>query len=171
MKKALVIVCVWALNAAIQPVQAGLRALIVDSCPADQQVQASSITSRITIIGGAIGYGCGFLKIPEGPVWVEHTQFKGLCFIASISLGLTVAITSTVVREKTQPQISQKFKHRRIYQEILRTFRILPRKLKTVCIVQFFSWLTWFPFLFSVTTYVQSHPAQKGQASRRLTSH
>ena len=171
MKKALAIVCVWALNAAIQPVQAGLRALIVDSCPADQQVQATSITSCITIIGGAIGYGCGFLEIPEGPVWVEHTQFKGLCIIASISLGLTVAITSTVVLEKTQPQISQKFKHRHIYQEILRTLRILPRKLKTVCIVQFFSWLTWFPFLFSITTYVQSHPAQKDQASRRLTSH
>jgi len=153
------------LNAAIRPVQAGLRALIVDSCPAEQQIQATSITSCMIIIGGAIGYGCGFLDIPEGPIWVEHTQFKGLCIIASISLGLTVAITSTVVLEKTQPQMSQNFKYRHIYQEILRTFRLLPRRFKAVCIVQFFSWLTWFPFLFSITTHVYSHAVRNNQAS------
>ncbi|PMD46163.1 hypothetical protein L207DRAFT_577034 [Hyaloscypha variabilis F] len=156
MKKVLAIVCVWALNAAIQPVQTGLRVLIVDSCPAEQQVQATSMTTCITIIGGAIGYGCGFLEMPEGPAWVENTQFKSLSIIASISLGSTVAITSTVIQEKTQPQLSQKFKYQPIYREILRTFRSSPQKLKTVCAVQFFSWLAWCPFLFSITTYLRN---------------
>ncbi|KAA8576934.1 hypothetical protein EYC84_006968 [Monilinia fructicola] len=91
---------VWALNVAIQPVQASIRALIVDSCPGAQAAIANSYASIAVIIGSAIGYGCAFIEMPNGPAWLTNPQFKSLCFIASISLGATVAITSLMIEEK-----------------------------------------------------------------------
>ena len=141
---------VWALNIAIQPVQAGIRALIVDSCPASQAVQANSFASSAVIVGSALGYACAFLKMP---VWLENSQFKGLCLIASISLGTTVGVTSIMVEEKPPENGNLDLRGLsvlNIWTDIYRTARGLPPIIKKVCLIQFFSWLAWFPFLFNI---------------------
>ncbi|KZF21981.1 MFS general substrate transporter [Xylona heveae TC161] len=135
--KILAIACIWALNVSLQPVQVGLRSLTVDSCPPSQQVTASSFTSCIVILGSIIGYGCGFLKMPIPNItgWIENSQFKGLCLLASILLGLTVAITLTTTRENspaTDYPLLKKVGFRQIFPEIYKTTRSLPRKIKMV---------------------------------------
>lgn len=162
--RALAVFLVWVLNAAIQPVQMGLRALTVDCCPAGQQIQMNRITGSVTIIGGALAYACGFLRMPQGPLWIANSQFKGLCLISSLLLSLMVAITCAAVSEEIKSRISPEFQRRSLYQEILRTFRTLPSRLKIVCIVQALSWLAWFPFLFSITRCVASGPIWQDKA-------
>ncbi|KAH6696631.1 MFS sugar transporter-like protein [Leptodontidium sp. MPI-SDFR-AT-0119] len=148
----LAIALVWALNIAIQPVQSSIRALIVDSCPDSQATQANSFASFAVIVGSAIGYGCGFIEMPKFAEWLHDPQFKGLCLIASISLGATVMITSTMIEEKPVGIDSAEFERSgvlQIWREIWKSIQTLPPTIKTICAVQFFAWLAWFPFLFN----------------------
>lgn len=148
----LAIAGVWALNIAIQPVQSSIRALIVDACPGSQAAQANSFASFAVIIGSAVGYGCGFIEFPSGVEWLHDPQFKGLCLIASISLGLTVTITSMMIEEKPM-DIDHVYLEKsgvfQIWTEIYKAIRTLPSTIKTICVVQFFAWLAWFPFMFN----------------------
>lgn len=151
---------IWALNIAIQPVQTSLRALIVDICPPGQAVQGNSYASTAVIIGSAVGYGCGFIGLPSvltSNSWnIENAEFKGLCAIASLALGGTVAVTACVAREKRWVGESEgiggreKFGVRDVWGEILEAVGTLPGSIGRVCVVQFFAWLAWFPFLFNV---------------------
>ena len=146
------ITLVWALNIAIQPVQSSIRALIVDACPNSQAAQANSFASFAVIVGSAIGYGCGFIEIPKVAEWFHDPQFKGLALIASVSLGFAVTITSTMIEEKTVENDAADYERSgvlQIWSEIWKSIRTLPSTIKTICIVQFFAWLAWFPFLFN----------------------
>ncbi|KAF7938446.1 uncharacterized protein EAE98_000784 [Botrytis deweyae] len=148
---------VWLLNVAIQPVQASIRALIVDACPGSQAAKANSFASIAVIIGSAIGYGCAFIEIPKGPAWLTNPQFKGLCFIASISLGVTVTITSVMIEEKAvniDNDGSEKSGLRKIWIEIYGAIRTLPPTIKMIMEVQFCAWLAWFPFLFNIVLFL-----------------
>ncbi|KAK6612170.1 sucrose transporter [Botrytis cinerea] len=117
----------------VQPVQASIRALIVDVCPGSQAAKANSFASIAVIIGSAIGYGCAFIEMPKGPAWLTNPQFKGLCFIASVSLGVTVAITSVMIEEKAidiENDASEKSGLRKIWVEIYKAIRTLPQRSK-----------------------------------------
>ncbi|KAJ5770663.1 MFS general substrate transporter [Penicillium nucicola] len=157
--KLLAVFWIWVLNISLQPVQAGLRALAVDCCPDTQQAEVGTFTSCIVLLGNLVGYGAGFLKmpIPSVPGLVENIQFKGLCLIASLCLGSTVAITCYFTKERslaTTPSPQKKIRAWRVFWEIQKTAIDLPPTVKTVCLVQFFSWLAWFPFLFYGVTYL-----------------
>src|SRR6186713_3054672 len=56
---------VWTLNFAIQPLQGGLRALIVDCNPPEQMDVANAWASRMVSAGSLIGYGSGFFDLPR----------------------------------------------------------------------------------------------------------
>ena len=147
---------IWALNIAIQPVQAGIRALIVDCCPPGQQAQANAYAGCIISLGTVLGYASGFVSLPDVLPWLGDTQFKGLCVVASLVLSLTVTVTCLVVMEETAV-INDKIAKSRsgvfaVFGQILSTAETMPRKIKRVCIVQFFAWIGWFPFLFFATT-------------------
>lgn len=148
----LAIVLVWALNISIQPVQSSMRALIVDACPGAQAAQANSFASFVVIVGSAIGYASGFIEMPKAIEWIRDPQFKGLCLIASISLGGTVTITCMKIEEQpssTEGMAVTKSSASQIWIEIYQAIRTLPPTIKTICAVQFFAWLAWFPFLFN----------------------
>ncbi len=147
---------IWALNISIQPLQVGIRALIVDGCPPSQQMQANSYASCIICLGTVLGYASGFVSLPNTLPWLGNTQFKGLCVVASVALGLTVAVTCLVVKEKrfvTNDKVqNSRFGVFAVFWQILATAKSMPRKVRTVCMVQFFAWISWFPFLFYATT-------------------
>ncbi|TVY18720.1 General alpha-glucoside permease [Lachnellula arida] len=152
----LAIALVWALNIAIQPVQSSIRALIVDACLDSQAAQANSFASFAVIVGSAIGYGCGFIEMPKVAEWFHDPQFKGLSLIASVSLGVTIVITSTMVEEKPVDSDAAEYERSgvlQIWREIWKAIRTLPSTIKTICMVQFFAWLAWFPFLFNNVFY------------------
>ncbi|PVH88787.1 hypothetical protein DL98DRAFT_565662 [Cadophora sp. DSE1049] len=153
------VIGIWALNVAIQPVQTSIRALIVDCCPGEQAVQANSFASTAVIVGSAVGYGCGVVGMPRMAAWVENAEFKGLCLVASVTLGCTVAVTATVIEERRfeggEEGIGrEKFGVMGVWREIFEAIRELPPTIRRVCVVQFFAWLAWFPFLFNIVVYL-----------------
>ena len=154
----LAIVWVYALNAAIQPVQSAIRAFIIDNCPAHQQSEATTWASCIMGIGTILGYLSGFLKLKESESFLGNTQFKAMCVIASFALGITVAISCTMIQER-DPRVMDSTKRTKLstaafFTQLYMSFRTMPPVTWKVCQAQFFSWMGWFPFLFYVTTYV-----------------
>ncbi|KAM0166386.1 hypothetical protein ACHAQE_001468 [Botrytis cinerea] len=150
-------VWIWALNIAIQPVQGGLRAIIVDCVPPKQQVRACGYASAAAGIGSILGYTAGYVSLPRYLPWLGDTQLKGLCLIASVALGSTVAVTCFTVKEKRfvdldaspkTPSFAENFR------QIFSSMKTCPREIRKVCMVQFFAWIGWFPFLFYITSYL-----------------
>jgi solute carrier family 45 protein 1/2/4 len=147
---------IWALNISVQPVQAGIRALIIDSVPVSQQVQAAAYASCVVAVGSILGYSSGFLVLPVVAPWLGNTQFKGLSVIASLALGSTAAITCLTIKEEV---VGSGRKHSKgkntlfgTFVELLVSVKSMPQKIMRVFMVQFFAWLGWFPFLFYITT-------------------
>jgi solute carrier family 45 protein 1/2/4 len=70
----------------IQPLQGGIRALIVDKCPAAQQAQASAYASLMTGVGNIVGYLFGFVSLKTIFPFLDITQFTWLCLVASLAV-------------------------------------------------------------------------------------
>ena len=153
---AIAVFWIWVLNISIQPLQVGLRALVVENCPAHQQAQASAWTSRMTGVGNIIGCFVGFIPLPEVAKLVCRTQFQGLCLLAFLALTTTIPITCAFVRE--QDPSNSFFKPApcsgiaAMSRHLVGTFKTMPVKIRRVCQIQFFAWMGWFPFLFYITT-------------------
>jgi solute carrier family 45, member 1/2/4 len=148
---------VWILNFAIQPLQCGLRALVVESCPPEQIDSANAWASRMISIGSLLGYGSGFVDISrlmhtEG----GHIQFKALCVLATCSLAFTVCVCCSTIRERDPnqdgpPSVELKStigKVKHIYGSIFK----IPPLVAMVCKVQLCSWIGWFSFMYYITT-------------------
>ncbi|APA15185.1 hypothetical protein sscle_14g099550 [Sclerotinia sclerotiorum 1980 UF-70] len=149
--------CIWALNIAIQPVQGGLRAIIVDCVPPKQQVRACAYASSAAGIGSILGYTAGYVSLPKYLPWLGDTQLKGLCLIASVALGSTVAITCFTAKEKRFVNLDAGFEKQNLagtFRQILGSMKTCPREIRKICMVQFFAWIGWFPFLFYITSYL-----------------
>lgn len=87
-----------------------------------------------------------------------NTQFKVLCVLACIALTITVTVTCVTVAERDprlegEPPI-QKAGVAAFFVSLYKSVRRLPPQIRKVCLVQFFSWIGWFPFLFYITTYI-----------------
>ena len=119
-------------------------------------MQANAYASCIIGVGTVLGYASGFVSLPDVLPWLGNTQFKGLCVVASVALGSTVAVTCFEVEEKPVAANEENVKNRpgifTIFGQILSTARTMPGNITRICMVQFFAWLGWFPFLFYVTT-------------------
>ncbi|KAI9768461.1 MAG: hypothetical protein M1840_004870 [Geoglossum simile] len=87
-----------------------------------------------------------------------NTQFKVLCVIASIALGGTLTISCLYVRERDPreegPPAPEKGGVIGFFKQVYKSIGRLPPQIRSVCVVQFFAWIGWFPFLFYITTYI-----------------
>ncbi|KAI9884513.1 MAG: Enzyme that catalyzes the fourth step in the histidine pathway [Watsoniomyces obsoletus] len=149
---------VYVLDFAINTVQAAIRAFIVDGAPPHQQDAANAWAGRATGVGNILGYLSGYVKLPQIVPFFGNTQFKGLCVIACIALGTTVAISSLTIPERDPrlegPPRKSKSGVLAFFRQVFKSIRRLPPQIKAVCQVQFFAWVGWFPFLFYITTYI-----------------
>ncbi len=152
----LAVVWIYALNVSIQPLQAGIRALIVENCPAHQQTQASAWASGMVGIGNIVGYISGFTKLPDLFDSAVLTQFQALCLIASLSLLITVSTSCYwIVEKKPKPSHISSLERaglQGLLNDLVRTYKMMPIKIQRVCHIQFCAWMGWFPFLFYSTT-------------------
>lgn len=147
---------IYALNISIQPLQACLRALIIENCPMHQQTQASAWASGMVGVGNIIGYLSGFSALPTLFSFMRLTQFQALCLIASLALIITLPISCSGVNEKT-PKDTPLVARRRAglvatLRDLVRTYKYMPPKIRDVLQIQFCSWMGWFSFLFYSTT-------------------
>jgi solute carrier family 45 protein 1/2/4 len=155
---ALAISCLAGLYIAIQPLQAGIRSLIVDSCPAHQQTIASAWASRLTGVGNIIGYLFGFVPVRYLLPSLRVSQFAWLCIVATVILGITSSITCYFIKEQNPRTLPSPMIESRSFFATLRhiawSARTMPKMIRQVCVVQFFAWLGWFPYLFYISSYV-----------------
>ncbi|EUC31994.1 hypothetical protein COCVIDRAFT_18428 [Bipolaris victoriae FI3] len=149
---------VYVLDFAINVIQAGVRAYIVDVAPTHQQESANAWLMRSAGIGNILGYLAGYINLPDYLPWLGNTQFKVLCAIASFVMALTVGVSCSACAER-DPQFDTAPANQQdgviaFFKGLARSVRKLPPQIKKVCMVQFFAWIGWFPFLFYITTYV-----------------
>ena len=154
------VIWVWALNIMAQPLQSGIRALIIDRCPAHQQVEASSWASRFSGLGSVFTCAMGFTYLPS---WIPFgkTQFRSLAGIAAVALMITVSLNCYFIREDrlqhTKSGETKRSSAKAIFKRLLNVSKTMPPRARSVCKIQFLSWMGWFPFLFYATTYVSTN--------------
>ncbi|KAI1417728.1 MFS general substrate transporter [Hypoxylon sp. FL1857] len=152
------VIWIYVLDVAVNTVQASIRAFIVDCAPPHQQEAANSMASRLVGVGNIIGYIAGGINLPKYVWWFGSTQFKDLCAIASIALLSTVALSTTLIRERN-PQLDGRPPADRpgllsFFVKIFASIRRLPPQVSKVCIVQFAAWIGFFPMLFYTSSYI-----------------
>ena len=149
---------VYVLDFAINALQAAIRAFIVDCAPAHQQEAANAMASRIIGFGNIIGYVAGYVNLSSFLWFLGNTQFKILCAIASIGLFVTVGVSVAIIPER-DPRLDGLPKRAQagiisFFISIFKTIKHLPPTIKRVCMVQFCSWVGFFPLLFYTSSYI-----------------
>jgi len=114
----------------------------------------------MTGIGNVLGYIFGYLNLPPYMSFFGNTQFKVLVVIASIAISSTVLVSVLCIKERN-PLLDPPSKSDReasgliaFFKQVFVSIKRLPPQTKTVCQIQFFHWIGWFPFLFYITTYI-----------------
>ena len=97
----LAVLSIYAVDFAINAVQASCRSLIVDTLPVSKQQLGSAWASRMIAIGHLVGYAIGTVDLLKvfGKT-LGDTQFKQLTLIAATFFTFSVAITCWGVQER-----------------------------------------------------------------------
>ncbi|KAK1457552.1 general alpha-glucoside permease [Colletotrichum cuscutae] len=152
------VVGIYVLDFAINTVQASIRAFIVDCAPAHQQEAANAMASRITGFGNIVGYIAGYINLPTYLWFLGDSQFKVLCAIASIALAATIAVSTTLIKERDPrlegPPASGKPGVFSFFGKIFKSIKRLPPQIRRVCQVQLCAWVGFFPLLFYTSSYI-----------------
>jgi solute carrier family 45 protein 1/2/4 len=156
------ILSITALNVAIQPLQGGLRTLLVDASPPHQLATANAWASRLTSVANILGYLAGFLDLSgsASPLG-SSSQFRVLCIFSASVLVVSVTLTCVAVRETPNTDPETRVQAETIFKQVMlrlcylyTRFRHVPTKVRRVYYVQFFAWLAWGPFLYYIALYV-----------------
>lgn len=147
------------LNANLLPiVQAAIRAFIVDNAPTHQQEDANAWAGRMTGVGNIVGYIAGYVDLPKrSGGFLGNTQFKVLSIFSSIALCGTVLVSISFIRERDPRPEGPAPSNKGIlsfFRQVFQSTKRLRPQIRRVCEAQFFSWISWFPFLFYMTTYI-----------------
>lgn len=152
------VLAIYAVDFAINAVQACCRSLIVDTLPIPKQQAGSAWASRMVSVGHLLGYVIGTIDLVKvlGTSFGD-TQFKKLTLLAALALIFAVGVTSWAVTERVL--VSGKESQARdgpiqIVSQIFHSTMSLPPRIQAICWAQFWSWIGWFPFLFYSTTWV-----------------
>ncbi|KAK8171716.1 hypothetical protein BKA80DRAFT_261057 [Phyllosticta citrichinensis] len=107
-------------------------------------------------IGSLIGYGCGALDL--GAIFgglLGDTQFKQLIVVAAIALLTCTGITCWAVSEKVyEGKEVGETGALDMFAQLIRTTVNLPPRIAAICVVQFWAWIGYFPFMFYSSTWV-----------------
>lgn len=155
---AVAVMTIYVVDFAVNAVQANCRSLIVDTLPEHKQQLGSAWASRMVSAGQIFVYGVSALDLPRifGNA-LGDTQFKQLCVISATGLLFAVGVTCYSVQERVLLNTRDEKRHAslvKVLSQILRTIWHLPKRIRGICWVFFWTWFGWFPFLFYNTTWV-----------------
>ncbi|KAH8767218.1 major facilitator superfamily domain-containing protein, partial [Diaporthe sp. PMI_573] len=128
------------LNIAIQPVQSGLRALVVDKCDTSQQAQATAWASRISFVASMASYLAAASDLAADFPF-RTNQLQSLVNLSIVVIVGSMVVTCCVVsehREKRPPPPEAR-------EGFLDTWKMLSPHLRRIYLAQSFSWFAWFP--------------------------
>lgn len=153
--KAVAIFFVYLLNLGTQPIQGGLRSLIIDKAARHQQMEASAWASRLVEAGNLFSYIIGCIALPGFLPFLGETQFQALCSLVSCVLAVSLATTCWFITE-TVPEQNETSKSRHCICNSSKYYAFklptISNQIKIILQVQFASWMSWFPFLYYTTT-------------------
>jgi solute carrier family 45, member 1/2/4 len=156
----LAVLSIYGIDFAINAVQAAARSLIMDTLPSSKQQSASAWASRMVAVGHLLGYAAGAMDLTRffGST-LGDTQFKQLIIVSIMALIGTVGLSCWAVDEKVlvsrgEADAQDEFRLIGIFSSLFHTATSLPQRVATVCWIQFWSWIGWFPFLFYSTTWI-----------------
>jgi solute carrier family 45, member 1/2/4 len=143
----------------VQPVQAGVRALMVDIAPAEEQSRVTAWASRIQGMLAIFSFFASSLNLADLPGLGRLTQFQALTCLNFLTLGSTVLITCLFISERDSRRISLQAQAKQrsvvqVFRQIYQTVWHLPQMTAGVCKAQFSSWFAWFPLLYYTTTFI-----------------
>ncbi|OJD11031.1 hypothetical protein AJ78_08117 [Emergomyces pasteurianus Ep9510] len=164
---AVAVLSIYAVDFAINIVQASCRSLIVDTLPIPQQQLGSAWASRMAAVGNLIGYAIGSVDmLGIFGHSLGDTQFKQITVISTMFLISAVSVTSYAVKERVLISVrylngfnairdsDRKTGAVKIFSQLCRTTLNLPPRIQAICWAQFWAWIGWFPFLFYSSTWV-----------------
>ncbi|WFD36954.1 hypothetical protein MCUN1_003846 [Malassezia cuniculi] len=164
MVQALSIIGFWVLDFALNALQVVSRALILDHADTGEQNRANAWHGRMLHIGKIVGYWSGWVDLSHSPLlaWVGGDQFRKFAIISIVCMffgvGITCYSTPEPAAERTQGRtVSPVSVWTRMAQSVSHVWQVsrtLPPSIRSVCYVQLFNTMGWFPFLFYSTTYV-----------------
>ncbi|KAH8844069.1 hypothetical protein MCOR27_008544 [Pyricularia oryzae] len=161
--RAVAVGCLVVLLFAINAYSVGVRAIVVDVCPAAQQPAAAAWAMRWNVLGSAALSALGVVSTLQGrrdadPVAV----FLKLALVAAVLSAVTVGLVCVLVSDTVPPRpkvqegggggVGRVLAMCRLG-EIYRRWGRLPPVTGQVCGVQLFAWLGWFPVLYYMSTY------------------
>ncbi|KAJ3266525.1 hypothetical protein HDU77_000626 [Chytriomyces hyalinus] len=187
----------YTLDFSLNTAMAASRALVVDVTPVHLQASTNSWASGMQGLGTVFGYFAGFVDLTQlfGTVDSGDTvgQLRILGVITCAVLVFTTAVTffSAVETPLKNPiEVSEEEEEDEAegtlenvssptlskscwtpFQDILTGYTHLPRRIYRVCVIQFWAWLSWFPFCFYASSWVASkHTNPESEASVRAGS-
>jgi len=143
---------ICSLNVAIQAIQCGARALIVDKVSPHEQDQANACASLMIGIGSVVSYANSSFDISGNLLSGKIAQVKVISILTSVILAASVWITCTSIKERNAMCSSQEKEVKlgsisRKMKQIFKATQNLSPLSRQVYRVQFFSWVGWFIFL------------------------
>ncbi|KAJ5992637.1 MFS general substrate transporter [Penicillium sp. IBT 35674x] len=102
--KALMVLFIYTLNISVQPVQLGLRILIIESCRPEQQTMASAWVVRMIGMGNILAQLAGSVDTTKLRPFTTGIHFKDLCLLTSIGLIVSAISLGLVVRIRGNPK-------------------------------------------------------------------
>jgi solute carrier family 45, member 1/2/4 len=155
---------VYIFNISMQPVMWGIRALVVDTCSADQQLAVNACLSRFSGLGSVAGFlTAGMIaRLPE--LFLDYNTLKISSLLAATTLCTTSWISCLAIREdsgrshprclrmsdeKPMQELSGFVEARSSPTKVFfQQIASLTHRERHILIVQAFSWMAWFPFLY-----------------------
>ncbi|KAK4961017.1 hypothetical protein LTR10_001506 [Elasticomyces elasticus] len=113
----------------------------------------------MTGIGHMMMYGLGALDLDSllGG-FLGDTQFKKVCAIAAVAMVIAQGISCWAVTERVYvgdtTTVQRSDGILTILRQIYSTTMNVPERIQAICMVQYWSWIGWFPFLFYGSTWV-----------------
>ncbi|KAH8691328.1 major facilitator superfamily domain-containing protein [Talaromyces proteolyticus] len=154
------ILLAFSMFVAIQAVQVGLRASITDNNTPSEQAELNAWAGLHSNFAAVVGNLAAFVDLPKYIHRFGKTVFADTSLLMTVYLVITIVITCWYIHEEDDVPTSRQFissrRRREFFSVMQSVFFGKPNQIKNICIVQFFSWLGWFPFLFYVVTYVNS---------------
>ncbi|PSN59936.1 hypothetical protein BS50DRAFT_507415, partial [Corynespora cassiicola Philippines] len=155
----LAVAWVWMLNISIQPIQIGTRSLIFESCHARGQVRASAWTGKATAMGSVSGYLLSSFDLTIFLNLEIMTPFQALCAAVSTLLVLSSAVTCSCVSHRIDPLAAPRSdgylnESQVTVKKIVHVLLSLPEVVSQLFVIQFYSWMAWFPFIYYQTGYL-----------------
>ncbi|KAL7422583.1 hypothetical protein Q5752_003231 [Cryptotrichosporon argae] len=147
----LAVVAIYGIDFSVNALMSADRALVVDTLPSDRQEEGSAWAGRMFGFGSVAGFFVGNVDLTPYLPFLGRSQLQILSFLTSAVLAVAHALTSWAVTERVllrddRPQSTAGLVSS--IKAIWTNMFALPAGIRSVCIIQFFANLGWYPILF-----------------------